>query len=172
MIDNMNHEEFLVELKKMVGHSDWHRRYYTKRARKFKRIDYWMKSILGLIAIFGAVMAGTAELRVLGAIMAGVTAFFLASILPNFRWDTIVSGLKDEQEEWTRIFQGYEGLLNMSKVLNRDEMLVQEYQRIQEMRKALALNDRNLPEDQALLDETEDIVRAYWGLIPRIKKTN
>src|ERR1700722_18404078 len=149
IIATMNHEEFLVELKKMVAHSDWHRRYYTKRARKYKRIDYW---------------------RVFGAMLAAGSAFLLASILPNFRWDAIVSGLKDEQEEWMRIYQGYEGLLNMSKVLNRDEMLLQEYQRVEETRKALALNDRNLPEDQTLLDETEDIVRDYWGLIPRIKK--
>jgi len=170
IIATMNHEEFLVELKKMVAHSDWHRRYYTKRARKYKRIDYWLKSTIGLIAIFGAVCAGTDYLRVFGAMLAAGSAFLLASILPNFRWDAIVSGLKDEQEEWMRIYQGYEGLLNMSKVLNRDEMLLQEYQRVEETRKALALNDRNLPEDQTLLDETEDIVRDYWGLIPRIKK--
>src|SRR5438874_1843854 len=82
-----------------------------------------------------------------GACLAGAGAFILASVLPNFHWDSIISGFKDEQEEWTRIFQGYEGLLRMAQILERDEMLAQEYQKVEELRNAAALNDRNLPED-------------------------
>src|ERR1035437_6719621 len=103
MIANMNHEEFICELKNMVCHADWHKRYYTKRARKYKRIDNWLKSSLGLVSIIGAIMAGSDHLRVLGAFMAGGCAFLLATVLPNFRWDAIVTGLKEEQAEWTRI---------------------------------------------------------------------
>jgi hypothetical protein len=164
MIVNMNHEEFNAKLKEMVCLSDWHYRYYTQRARKFKRIDYWLKSSLGMAAILGALMAGSDHLRVLGAILAGVCAFILGSILPNFRWDGIVSGLKAEQEEWTRIFQGYEGLLRISQILNRDEMLTQEFQKVEELRKAAQLNDRGLPEDQQLLDELEAEVRKYYQM--------
>ena len=164
MIANMNHEEFIAKLKEEVCNSDWHHRYYMQRARKYKRIDYWLKTTLGLVAIMGAFMAGSDNFRVIGAILAGGCAFALASILPNFRWDNIVSGLKDEQEEWTRIFQGYEGLLNMTKILERDEMLAQEFQKIEELKKATELNDRNLPEDTKLLDKLEVEVRKYYKL--------
>jgi hypothetical protein len=164
MIANMNLEQFIAKLKEMVCFSDWHKRYYTKRARKYKRIDYWMKCLLGFAAVVGALMAGSNHFRVFGAFLAGGCAFLLSSILPNFRWDNIVSGLKDEQEEWTRIFQGYEGLLRMAQILERDEMLAQEYQKVEELRKATELNDRNLPEDKKLLKETEAEVRKYYGL--------
>jgi hypothetical protein len=40
MIANMNHDEFVAKLKELVCFSDWHHRYYTLRARKYKRIDY------------------------------------------------------------------------------------------------------------------------------------
>lgn len=107
-------------------------------------------------------MAGINHFRILGSFLAGGCAFLLTTILPNFHWDEIVSGLKDEQEEWTRIFQGYEGLLRMSQILNRDEMLILEYQKVEEMRKNSALNDRNLPEDEKLLRKTEAETREYW----------
>jgi hypothetical protein len=164
MIANMNHDQFISKLKEMVCLSDWHKRYYTKRARKFKRIDYWVKSSLGLIAVVGAYMASSDHFRVFGACMAGASAFLLSGILPVYRWDSIVSGLKDEQEEWTRIFQGYEGLLRMALILERDEMLAQEYQKVEELRNAADRNDRNLPEDQILLNKTEAEVRKYYGL--------
>jgi len=111
MIANMNHDEFVAKLKEMVCYSDWHKRYYTARARKYKRFDYWLKALLGLVAVVGAAMAGSNNFRVVGALLAGGCAFILGTVLPNFRWDSIVSGLKDEQEEWTRIFQGYDGVL-------------------------------------------------------------
>jgi hypothetical protein len=164
MIANMNQEQFIAKLKEMVCLADWEMRYFTKQAGRFKRIDYWLKSLLGLVAIIGAVMTGSSDYRILGASLAGGCAFLLASVLPNFRWDTIISGLKDEQEEWTRIFQGYEGLLNMSQISDRDEMLAQEFQKIEELRKAAQLNDRGLPTDEKLLKETEKEVRKYYGL--------
>jgi len=52
----------------------------------------------------------------------------------------------------------------MSQILNRDEMLVLEFQKIEELRKSADLNDRNLPEDQSLLKATEKEVRDYYGL--------
>ncbi|MEO7299223.1 MAG: hypothetical protein ABI042_11685 [Verrucomicrobiota bacterium] len=166
MIANMNHEEFRAKLKEQICYSDWHHRYYTCRARKYKRIDYWLKSLLGLISIIGALMAGTDNFRVAGAIMAGLCAFLLATVLPNFRWETIVSGLKEEQEEWTRIFQGYEGLERMDKIFDRDEMIAQEFQTVGELLKAAKLNDRNLPEDEKLLNKLEADVRKYYELDP------
>ena len=164
MIANMNHDEFIAKLKDLVCYADWHHRYYSQRARKYKRIDYWLKTSLGFIAVIGAFMAGNDFFRVLGACLAGGCAFVLANVLPNFRWDTIVSGLKDEQEEWTRIFQGYDGLLNMTKISDRDEMLACEFQKVEELKKAAELNDRDLPEDQKLLNELEAEVRKYYKL--------
>jgi hypothetical protein len=160
----MNHDEFIAKLKEMVCYADWHHRYYTRRARKYKRIDYWLKTLLGLIAVIGALMAGSDHYRVLGAILAGGCAFVLANVLPNFRWDAIISGLKNEQEEWTRIFHGYDGLLNMTKISDRDEMLSREFQKVEELKKAAELNDRNLPEDEILLNELEAEVRKYYKL--------
>jgi hypothetical protein len=164
MIANMNHDEFIAKLKELVCESDWLHRYYTERARKYKRIDYWIKTSLGLIAVFGAVLAGSDNYRVFGAFLAGGCAFILASILPNFRWDAIVTGLKDEQEEWTRIFQGYDGVLNMTKISDRDEILSREFQKVEELKKAAVLNDRNLPEDKNLRDKIEAEVRKYYKL--------
>jgi hypothetical protein len=109
-------------------------------------------------------MAGSNHYRVLGASLAGGCAFLLATVLPNFRWDSIVSGLKEEQEEWTRIFQGYDGVLNLTAISNRDEMLSREFQKVEELKKAAELNDRNLPEDKKLLNELEAEVRKYYKL--------
>jgi hypothetical protein len=52
----------------------------------------------------------------------------------------------------------------MSQVLDRDEMLAQEFQKIEELRKAAQLNDRGLPTDKKLLKETEKEVRKYYRL--------
>ena len=160
----MNHDEFTAKLKEMVCLADWHFRYYTQRCRKYKRIDYWLKSLLGLVSIIGALMAGSDHLRVFGAFLAGGGAFVLSSILPNFRWDAIVSGLKEEREEWTRIFQSYRGLLDMAQILDRGEMLAQEFQKVEDMRKATQLNDRGLPEDNKLLKKIETEVRKDYML--------
>ena len=162
MIANMNRDEFITKLKNSICIADLHKRYFTKRAEKYNRIDYRIKSPLGLVAVAGAVMAGTNHFRILGAALAGGCAFVLSNIMPIFRWDTFVSGFKDEQEEWTRIFQGFEGLLDMTQILERDEMLAQEFQKIEELRKASQLNDRRLPKDKKLFKETELEVRKYW----------
>ena len=164
MILNMNRDEFSAKLKELVCVADWHHRYYTQRARKYKRIDYWVRSILGALATVGAVLAGTSAYRVLGACLAGGSAFLLGNILPNFKWDSIVTGLKEEREEWARIFQGYEGLLHMSQIMDRGEMLAIEFQRVEDMRKSSLLNDRGLPEDEGLLDKIEVEVRKYYNL--------
>ena len=66
--------------------------------------------------------------------------------------------------EWTRIFHGYDGLLRMSQILDRDEMLEHEFQKLEELRRAADLNDRNLPEDKALLDKLEAEVRKFYRL--------
>lgn len=161
MIANMNHDEFIAKLKQQVCYSDWHHRYYMARAKKYSRIDYWIKSLLGFIAAIGAVMAAGDHFRIVGALLAGGCAFLLGSVLPNFRWDAIVSGLKEEQEEWTRIFQGYEGLLNMAQISDRDEMLSMEFQKVEELKKAAELNERNLPDDEILLRKIEVEVRKY-----------
>jgi len=163
MIANMNHDEFICELKDRVCHSDWHKRYYAKRARKFNSRDYWLKAMIGIIAAIGALMAGTNHFRVFGACVAGLCGFVLGSILPNFKWDSIVSGINEEREEWTRIFQGYEGVLRMWQILDRDEMIGQEYKKVEEMQKASALNDRGLPEDEKLLKEIGKEVANYWS---------
>jgi hypothetical protein len=164
MINSMNYDEFVAKLKELVCVADWHYRYYRQRARKYKRIDYWLKSSLGLVAVIGALMAGSDNLRIVGAFLAGGCAFLLGNILPTFRWNDIVSGLKDEQMEWTRIFHGYDGLLRMSQILDRDEMLEHEFQKLEELRRAADLNDRNLPEDKALLDKLEAEVRKFYRL--------
>jgi hypothetical protein len=178
MIANMNHAEFIAKLKDSICVSDLHRRFFTKRAEKYNQYDYRIKTSLGLIAVAGAVMAGTNHLRVFGAALAGGCAFILSSILPNFKWDSIVSGFKNEQEEWTRIFQGYDGLLHMYQILERDEMIAQEFQKVEELRKASQLNDRRLPKDDKLFKETELEVREYyrakWGeivILPLEKKS-
>lgn len=163
MIANMNHDEFISKLKDSICVADLHRRFFTKRAEKYNQYDYRIKTSLGLVAVVGAVMAGTNHLRVLGAALAGGGAFILSSILPNFKWDSIVSGFKDEQEEWTRIFQGYEGLLHMYQILERDEMIAQEFRKVEALREASQLNDRRLPKDEKLFKETGVEVAKYWS---------
>jgi len=166
MIQNMNQEPFLSELKQSCCTADWQMRYYQALARRFNRIDYWVKSLLGLFAICGAVLAGTPDYRLLGAYIAGGCAFLLANVLPIFKWDTIVSGLRAEEQDWTRIFQGYEEIISFNQISNREEMLVQEFQRIKELQKAATLNDRILPKSQKLLDKYESKVREFYNLDP------
>ena len=162
MIANMNHPEFIAKLKDSICVADWHKRYYTKQAGKYCKIDDRIKSSLGLIAIIGAIMAGTNYFRVFGACLSGGCAFILSKFLPNYSWDAKVSGFKSEQDEWTRIFQGFEGLFHMYQILERDEMITQEFQKVEELRKASQLNDRRLPIDKKLLKETQMEVRQYW----------
>jgi hypothetical protein len=162
----MNQAEFESKLKQMVCLSDWHFRYYSQRSRKWKWIDYWVKSSLGVLAIIGALMTSNDNLRVFGAVLAGVCSFVLATLLPNFHWDSIVSGINDEREEWTRIYQGYYDLYQMSKTLDRNEMLLQEFQKIEERRKAAESNDRALPEDKVLLKKIEREAKIYHGFKP------
>lgn len=159
----MNHEEFITKLKDSICVADWHKRYFTKRAGKYCQIDDKIKSSLGFIAIIGAIMAGTNHFRVIGAFLSGGCAFALSKFLPNFSWDVKVSGFKAEQDEWTRIFQGYEGLYHMYQILERDEMITQEFQKVEELRKASQLNDRRLPKDEKLLRETGVEVAKYWS---------
>ena len=163
-IPTMNDAQFIAKLKELVCQSDWHHRYYTQRARKYKRYDYWLRTSLGILAAAGAVFAGTSKYRVVGAVVAGAAAFTVGTVLPNYRWEGIISGLKQEQEDWTRIFQGYDGVLGMSQILNRDEMLLKEFQKVEELRKAAELHDRNLPEDKALLAHLEAETRKYYEL--------
>jgi hypothetical protein len=163
---NMNHTEFESKLKEMVCLSDWHFRYYSRQCRKYKRFDYWIKSCIGLVAVIGAGMAGSDHYRILGATISGVCAVILSRVLTNFRWDEIVSGLENERQEWTRIFQGYDGLLRISKVLDRDEMLEHEFQKVEELRKAAQFNDRCLPEDFALLKKFESEAKIFHGFKP------
>lgn len=165
MLASMKSEEFLSKLNENLCSADWHRRYYMARARKYQRIDRWVKGALGVIASVGAALATSSEdFRLFGALLAGGCAFVLANILPNFKWDAIVSGLREEQEEWTRIFYGYEGLLTMTKIMDRGEILTHEFQKVEELRRAAGFNDRYLPEDEALLKQLEKEVRDYYGL--------
>ena len=52
----------------------------------------------------------------------------------------------------------------MAQILDRGEMLAQEFQKVEEMRKATQLNDRGLPEDNKLLKKIETEVRKDYML--------
>ena len=160
----MNPDQFAVELKELRCHADWHKRYYSERARKYHMIDYWLKTVLGFLALGGAALAGVAEVRMYAAFVAGGCAFLIANVIPNFKWDSIVSGFKDEALEWTKIFYGYEDLIRVAQMSEKGEILLQEFQKVREMQKAAALNDRHLPRDQKLFGKCEEEVRKYWGL--------
>jgi len=166
MIKSMNQEKFLVETKELRCRADWHRRYYSDRANTFHRIDYWCRCFVGLAAFFGAIMAlsGVPKFQTIGIILSSTSAIIIANFLPIFKWDDIVSGFKSEEEEWTRIFKGYEEIISFAEISDRGEILVQELQRIKEMQKAAALNDRMLPKSQQLFDKYEKEVREYYGL--------
>ena len=161
MIENMNQEKFIVQAKDKRCFADWHSRYYAKQARKYHRIDYWMKSIIGVLALAGAIMTGFPEWRLAGAFLAAACAIIISNILPNFKWDDTVSGFKAEEEEWTRIFKGYEAVVSFTEISDRGEILLQEYQRIVEMQNSAALNSRWLPKDQKVWDECDKETRDY-----------
>ena len=164
MIGSMNQEKFSVELKQLICHSDWMARYFAEQCRKYHRIDYWGKSGLGAVALIGTALLGNATWAWLGGFMAGGCAFVLGNVIPNFKWDKIVEGFKEEQEAWTRIQQGYEDLLRVSEISDKGEILLQEFQRVREMQKTAALDERNLPKDEKLLDRLEKEVRDFYGL--------
>src|SRR6267154_583128 len=108
MMENMEHKEFIAEIKRLICHSDYHWRYYTIRANIFHWRDVWIKGPLGVIGVIGALMAGSGRFPLTGAALAGGCAFILGTVLPNFKWDTIVSGLKDEEQEWATILLSYQ----------------------------------------------------------------
>jgi len=166
MIANMNHEEFEAKLKEMIWTADWHQRYYKKLAARWDRRDYWLKATLGTLSIAGAAMVSSGHASVYGAWLAAGSAAVLGALLPNYKWDAMISGLKDERDEWIRIFQGYEGLQSMFKILERDEMLTQEWQKVEELRKATEATERGLPEDEKLLLEIQKKVEKYHDLMP------
>jgi hypothetical protein len=163
-MQNMNPEKFLYELKELRCHADWHKRYFNERSRKYQRIDYWLKSLIGVAALGGAGLCGVKELRIIGAFIAGACAVIMANVLPNFKWDAIVAGFKDEQENWIKIHQGYEDLIRVMEISDRGEILLQEFQRVREMQRAAALNEKTLPIDRALLEKLEAEVRNYYEL--------
>jgi hypothetical protein len=160
----MNDEKFLVELKQLRCHADWHKRYYAVQSKKYHRVDYWMKSLVGFFALLGVVLAGIPETRLYGAFLASGCAFVMANVLPNFKWDSIISGFEDEEREWADIFYGYEDLIRVAEISERGEILIQEFQKVREKQKAAALNDRELPLNQWLLDEKEAEVRKFYNL--------
>ena len=159
----MNPEKFVVELKELRCVSDWHRRYYAEQARRYNRIDYWVRSLLGVAALIGAVMSGIPESRILGAILAGGCAFIMANILPIFKWEARVSGFNEAENEWMRIFKGYEDVLSFYEISDRGEILVQEFQRVKEMQKAAAFSDKRLPVNERLLRQKEQETRDYYS---------
>lgn len=164
MIATMNRKDFLSKLNEDICYADWHCRYYTQQSRKYSCRDYWMKSLLGVSALTGAVLAGTDNFHLIGTVMAGGCAFVVANLLPIIGWQRLVSGLREEREEWTRILHGYESLKIIATILEKDEMLAWEYKKIEALKEAAARNDRELPEDKRLLAEIEADVRMYHGL--------
>jgi len=166
MIETMNQDEFVVELKQLRCEADWHVRYYSERSRKYHRIDYWLKSIIGLFAIFGMFLAANPETQIYGTAIAAFCALLMANILPIFKWDGIITGFKEEEQDWTRIRNGYQDLLRVTAIADRGEILLQEFQKVREMQNMAALNDRHLPQDPQLLDNKEAEVRKFYNLDP------
>ena len=109
-------------------------------------------------------MATMDDLRIFGAILSATCSLILGAVLPNFKWDSILRGWKEELSEWTTILQGYQGIHDMSKIQNRDEMLLLEFQKVEELRKTSQRNERGLPDDKKLLDKLEVEVRNYYEL--------
>lgn len=166
IIVSVNHEEFIVEVKRLVCHSDWHRRYYSKRAHKYHWIDAWIKATLGVLGVVGAGLAGNGRFPLIGAILAGGCAFVLGTILPNFKWNDIVSGLKNEEQEWAAIFTSYERVRDITILHSKTEIVAQEFQKAKALQEASRLNNRHLPEDEKLRNEIELEVRKFYDLDP------
>lgn len=140
----MDKTKFSDELKAFIMQSDFMERYFSEQSRKYHRIDYWIKTGLGLAGLFGTALLGNSHFSGIGGILAGITSFLLGIVLPKINWDKIVSGFADEQEAWTRIHHGYEDLLRNSEISDIGEILLQEFQRIREMHKTAALDERYL----------------------------
>ncbi len=164
MIEFMNQQKFGAELRELICRSDWMERYFAEQARKYHRIDYWGKSALGLLGLVGAALLGNTKWAWLGGLFAGGCAFVIGTVIPNFKWDSIVGGFKNEREAWTRIRQGYEDLLRVSEMSDKGEILLQEFQRVKEMQKAAALDEKDLPKNEKLLLQMEQRVRDYYRL--------
>lgn len=162
----MDYDKFKKELNELICCSDWHKRYFSEQARRFSRRDHYLKVLIALTALLGVLLSGSGieELRFLGAVLAGLAALTMTHILPIFKWDLMISDLKEEQEEWTRIHHGYEDLLRVAEMAEKNEILFQEFQRVREMQKTAALKERNIPRDKELLDRIEKEVRAYYSL--------
>jgi hypothetical protein len=166
MIETMNQEELIVEIKSLICHSDWLWRYYGRRAHKYHWIDAWVKGVLGIVGIVGAGLAGSGKYPVVGSVLAGGSAFILGTILPNFKWNDIVSGLKLEEQEWAAIFTSYERVRDIALLYSKAEILAQEFQKAKALHEASRLNDRHLPEDKKLRDQIEKEVRKFYNLDP------
>jgi hypothetical protein len=164
MIENMNHEEFIVQVKECVCRSDWHWQYYSALANRYHWRNVWLKGSLGVLGVIGATMAGSGTFQVVGAVLAGGSAFILGSVLPAFNWDKVVSGLKDEEQEWASIFTNYERVRDIATLYSKNEILAQEFQKAKALQESSRLNDRYLPQDEKLRDEIELKVREYYGL--------
>jgi len=55
-------------------------------------------------------------------------------------------------------------------MLNKDEILTLKFEEVSAVKRAAALNDRYLPEDDKLFKKIIGEVRDYWGLPPEEKK--
>jgi hypothetical protein len=117
---------------------------------------------LGVFALLGIFLAQ--QWPLLGIILSGGCAFIIANLIPIFKWDSIVSGFKEVEKDWTRIYKGYEEILSFYEISNKDEILSREYQRVKEMHNAAALNDQKLPKDAILLEKCQKEVMEYRGI--------
>ena len=110
-------------------------------------------------------MAGSNEWRTVGALLSGGCALIMANLLPILKWDSIVSGFRKEEETWTRIFKGYEDVINLLEIAdNKDEILLQEFQKIKETQTSAALNMIWLPRHKKIWDKCDKEVREYHNL--------
>ena len=157
----MNHEQFLVELKERERFADCHSRYYADRATLYNRVDYWTRGCIGVIALVGVGLTGLENWREIGAIMAGGCAIITTSLFPLFKWDSIVNGFNDSENEWTRIHKGYENVFSYYNISDKAEILVQEFQRVKEMQNGAALSDKRLPYNSEKFKHYVQEVRDY-----------
>ena len=165
MIRNINQESFVVELKQRMFFAEWHKRSYAECSRIWNRRDYCLRCVIGILSLVGIVMAGSDEWREIGAFLAGGCALVMANLLPILKWDSIVSGFREEEEAWTRIFKGYEDVVNLKEIAeNKDEILIQEFQKIKETQTAAALNMRWLPHHKKIWVKCDKEVREYHNL--------
>lgn len=162
-MSSVDYDKFTCELKELVCHADWLKRYFSEQSRKYHKRDYWLKSGLGALALSGIVVGGITDWKLIGTLMSGVSAFIMANVLPNFKWDSIILGFKEEQEDWTRIHHGYEDLLRVAENATKDEMLFQEFQRVKAMQNNAGLEERYLPKDEKLLEKFRIEVKDFYA---------